>query len=354
MNESTSLFSSVIAHEAECDYLRRLVRSQRVPHAFVFAGSAGIGKRRVGREFALALLSGSLSSEPGTCESGLHELDAERVEKNARLLMAGNHPDFHVLSAEEGKRDISVEQIRSVRDTLGLRPYCSPCSVLLIDDAHRMNQAASNALLKTLEEPVGSSHIILVTAVPYRLLDTIVSRCQVLNFGLLSAEKGALLIEKIATSLELLPEQVSELIELFDGSLDPLGIAPFVDMRSMEIDNQKGLRAHLIDLAARVSKLSSNIKKLVSAGLSCAERMSMASEYSEGKPDPLFWQILKLMLRKEIMSSSKMELAAKNAQALWESIESERLINERNANPQLQLSCLFDSFPRSEVVNRGR
>ena len=119
--------------------LRRAVASGHVPHAYLFEGPDGVGKRAAAYGLALAL---TCAVEPGegcgTCDS-------------CRRIDAGLHPDVPVFAAETAQ--IVIEQAQAIVAMAATRPHEAPARVIIIDDADRLNVNAANCLLKTLEEP---------------------------------------------------------------------------------------------------------------------------------------------------------------------------------------------------------
>lgn len=155
--------------------LRRLLETDRLPHALLFSGPEGVGKRRTAEALAAALLCSSPAAgyPCGTCES-------------CRAFSRGIHPDFFFVVPEavgKGARSIRIEAMRALGSALARPPELAPRQVALIDDAQRMNEAAANSFLKTLEEPTGDVVFLLVTGMRAALLDTIVSRCLEIPFG---------------------------------------------------------------------------------------------------------------------------------------------------------------------------
>jgi DNA polymerase-3 subunit delta' len=154
--------------------LRRAVASGHVPHAYLFEGPDGVGKRAAAYGLALAL---TCAVEPGegcgTCES-------------CRRIDAGLHPDVPVFAAETTQ--IVIEQAQTIVAMAATRPHEAPARVIIIDEADRLNVNAANCLLKTLEEPAPGTHIVLVTSAPDRILPTIRSRVQRIRFRALTAE----------------------------------------------------------------------------------------------------------------------------------------------------------------------
>ena len=144
------------------------VRANRLPHAILLAGPAGMGKRHFAKALAQALLCSNPSSQGeacGTCRDCL-------------LFQADSHPDWLALEPEEGKKGIGIAQIRSLIAFQSLTSQYGKRRVVVITPADTIQQAAANALLKTLEEPAGDTVLLLVSDQPASLLATVRSRCQ--------------------------------------------------------------------------------------------------------------------------------------------------------------------------------
>lgn len=140
----------------------------RLPHALLFAGPAGVGKRHLADILAMALLCEQRSAEAVPC-GRCHA---------CRLFASGNHPDYLHLRPEEEKRTIGVDQIRDLAAFIALKSHYGTHKVVVVEPADVMTIAAANALLKTLEEPTPGSFLILCSDQPASLLPTIRSRCQ--------------------------------------------------------------------------------------------------------------------------------------------------------------------------------
>jgi len=166
-------FNQILGHDRQKDILRRAVDSGRLAHAYLFEGPEGIGKRLM----ALALVRAVFCQDGNGCGSCCA---CRKVDHH-------NHPDLHLL--EPDGTSIKIEQTRGLQKELSYRPLEAPKKVCLIDGAEKMNPAAGNSLLKTLEEPTGDALLILLTARPEGVLSTIRSRCQRLPFGRLPQEK---------------------------------------------------------------------------------------------------------------------------------------------------------------------
>lgn len=132
------------------EYLVNAYRHQRLPHSFLFSGEEGSGKR---------------------------QLTARFFEAVNQQTFDPHHPDYHQVDPESKSRRILVDQIRSLENALRMKAARATWKVGLINDADRLMAQAANAFLKTLEEPPAHSVLILATALPEALLETIRSRC---------------------------------------------------------------------------------------------------------------------------------------------------------------------------------
>ncbi len=172
--------------------LRERWRKGRFPHALFFVGPAGVGKRTFARVLAQAIL----------CEARAeHELKACGLCTSCKLVAADAHPDLLETRRPEDKQDVSVELVRQLCDWFALKPMRGARKVAILDDADDLTTEASNAFLKTLEEPPPGAILILIGTAPELQLETVVSRCQVERFAPLPAEELAdLLLEKEVVS----------------------------------------------------------------------------------------------------------------------------------------------------------
>ncbi len=176
-------FADVVGHSHAKEVLLRAALRERVPHAFLFAGPDGVGKRRT----ALAFLSFLVCRDRG-------EVDACGQCRSCRMVDAGTFADLAVLTPEKGT--IKIDTIREATPRLNFQPLVGPWKCLLIDDAHTMTIEAANAALKTLEEPPDRTLFVLLTSNPDALPRTVLSRCMTLHFGTLPTEDVAALVAR--------------------------------------------------------------------------------------------------------------------------------------------------------------
>lgn len=142
---------------------------KRLAHALLLSGPSGVGKRNFAQRLAgLLLCQRNEDSACGACPG-------------CRQLIAGAHPGFVRLTREEGRRDISIDAVRTMCSALAMTSHDGRVKVAVLDPVDAMNQSGVNALLKTLEEPSGGV-LILISEFPLTLPATLRSRCQILRF----------------------------------------------------------------------------------------------------------------------------------------------------------------------------
>ncbi|MFK7862841.1 MAG: DNA polymerase III subunit delta' [Pseudohongiellaceae bacterium] len=148
-------------------------KSGLLAHAYLVQGSRGLGKRLLIEKFGHCLLC-LKSDEKGACGQCTV----------CKMAAGGSLPDLLHIQPEQGSRDIKIDQIRQLASFMAKTSHSGNGKVVIVDRAHCLNNAAENALLKTLEEPSNSAFIFLITDLPGALSATIRSRCQRLKFSL--------------------------------------------------------------------------------------------------------------------------------------------------------------------------
>ncbi|MDD5634800.1 MAG: DNA polymerase III subunit delta', partial [Candidatus Omnitrophica bacterium] len=169
-------FKDIKEQDNAIKYLSACIGSGRIPVSFLFSGPEGVGRALTAKALIMSLFCQGKTDGVTPCLSCVvcHKIDS------------GVHPDVIWIKPHEKNSNIKIEEIRSLRDALNLKPYESSWSVCVIEDAHMMTVSASNALLKIMEEPPGNSLIILITSKKELLLPTVVSRCSEVRFNSLS------------------------------------------------------------------------------------------------------------------------------------------------------------------------
>lgn len=188
---SERMFEGLIGNTNAKRRLERMFEVGRLPNALLFTGPEGVGKR----SFALGVTRLAICAAGGcgkcpACErAGRFTIppDDEKNKDDYKRVFFSEHLDVGMVVPY--KRNILVDAIRDLEREAHFRPYEAETRVFIIDNAEKMNDQAANALLKTLEEPPATSHIILVTSQPDRLLPTIRSRTQAVRFGPVAANE---------------------------------------------------------------------------------------------------------------------------------------------------------------------
>lgn len=202
------MFDQLIGNDRVKQLFERILAADRVPGAMLFTGEDGIGKKLFALEIAKALNCKSPQGVEGCgqCSScvriGKLNYPQSSDSDDWKGIIWTDHPDVGMVAAP--KRVLLVEQMRLIEREANYRPYEGKARVFLIDDAEKLNDSSANALLKVLEEPPHTSHIVLLTSRPDMLLPTIRSRCQMIRFSPLSPKEieAHLLKSRIATAAE--------------------------------------------------------------------------------------------------------------------------------------------------------
>jgi DNA polymerase III subunit gamma/tau len=200
-------FADIVGQEHVTRTLANAIRSNRVAHAYIFSGVRGVGKTTTARILAKALncANGPTDTPDNTCDS-------------CKEIAAGTSLDVLEIDAASNR---GIDQIRELREMVRYAPAASRYKVVILDEAHQLTDEASNALLKTLEEPPERVVFILATTQPEDLGDTIKSRAQLFQFRLLSFQEIADQLDRIAKAerLTIEPAAVAVLARAAEGSL---------------------------------------------------------------------------------------------------------------------------------------
>jgi len=319
------LFDPIRAQEGPISILKKALDHGRVPTAYLFTGPPGCGRMMAALATAASLNCQSGAIACGSCSSCL-------------LYAAGNHPDLYLIGLPEGKRQIVIEQIREqILARAYLKPMSGETSTFIVQDAHLMNMNASNAFLKTLEEPPETSRFILIATDRDSVLPTISSRCQTLAFSPLPRQ----VVEDILVEEGIQKPEASLLAAMAKGSV------------------KKALAYHLTgaleDLAGEFEPLSSLHNYGVGQLLDLAQRWGrnrqdalgvlefMAQWYRdmmilfEGAPVD---QVIHVAHIQELRKGAD-RIGGLNLAAILESVEDAREDIEANTNVQLTLDTLL-------------
>jgi DNA polymerase-3 subunit delta' len=162
-------FSQIIGQERAVLLLKQTIKREKMPHAYLFVGVPGVGKTTTALAMAQAL----------NCEEPQEDESCGRC-RPCRQLLGGNFPDFELV--EPDGKSIKIEQVRDLERRFAYKPVAGRYRVTVVRPAEAMTEEASNAFLKTLEEPPAGNVLVLNATEPSNLLPTIVSRCRKVAF----------------------------------------------------------------------------------------------------------------------------------------------------------------------------
>ncbi|HYJ84978.1 MAG TPA: DNA polymerase III subunit delta' [Pyrinomonadaceae bacterium] len=173
--------------------LRRTLEAGRLPGAMLFTGEEGVGKKLFALEIARALNCRTprgvegCGGCPPCVRTGRFNYPQSAESDDWKGIIWTDHPDVGMVVAP--KRLLLVDQMRQIEREANFRPYEGKARMFLIEDADKLNDSSANALLKVLEEPPDTAHIVLLTSRPAMLLPTVRSRCQMIRFSPLKPQE---------------------------------------------------------------------------------------------------------------------------------------------------------------------
>jgi len=166
---------NIIGHQEQIKFLEKSLNNNHLNHAYIFAGPKFIGKEKIAKLFAQSIICEKIQNQ--TSDKPCNDCP------NCKQFQKAIYSDFYEINLSDGKKDISIEQIKQLQYQITLKSFLGNYKIALINNADKLNKASANALLKTLEEPPANTIIILLTSHLKSLLPTIISRCQLLKFG---------------------------------------------------------------------------------------------------------------------------------------------------------------------------
>lgn len=249
----------IIGQEKALDILRGCVRKARIPHALLFAGDDGIGKKLTAINFAKTLNCRKTEHRRQNTDersldlgfvaednqgSGLSVLGSEVIDAcdqcpSCNKIEKGNHPDVFIVGPEGDGDQIKVDAIRQLEESLSYKPFEGEYKIAIIDNAEKMNPSTANAFLATLESPPAHSILIMVSSRPEMLLSTIRSRCQRINFSPLPVKVMGRLLEERLKGLG--HEQAMLLSILSGGKLGHALNEDLIEARDRSFDEFKDM-----------------------------------------------------------------------------------------------------------------
>tara|TARA_B100000676_G_scaffold235959_1_gene235749 strand:- start:630 stop:1643 length:1014 start_codon:yes stop_codon:yes gene_type:complete len=232
-------FNHIFGQEKPKQIIKKAVQGNSLAHAYLFYGQESIGKKKVAIELAKSLncISSTKADACDKCSS------CQKIENRI-------HPDFFLVEPEKKNptskyKIIEVDAIRELQRKLDFLPYEGKVKVAVIDDADLMNASAANSFLKTLEEPPSSTILILIASNPFKLLPTIISRCQTIQFQPLNPENIKKILKETVTE---------EMIE--DFSLDFRTIQSRGSVKKAQAEDMEDIakmREEMVNLLENIS-----------------------------------------------------------------------------------------------------
>src|ERR1700682_3389412 len=200
-------FSDLVGQEHVTETLGNAIKNDRVAHAYIFSGARGVGKTTAARILAKALncVHGPTAQPCGQCDS-------------CKEIAAGTSLDVIEIDAASNR---GIDQIRELREMVRYAPAASRSKVVILDEAHMLTGEASNALLKTLEEPPDRVIFVMAPPEPENLVDTIRSRSQHFHFRALTFAEISGRLQEIAAkeNLKIEADALAVIALMAEGSL---------------------------------------------------------------------------------------------------------------------------------------
>jgi DNA polymerase-3 subunit delta' len=329
---------NIIGHEAAIGLLDNSLKNDRLSHAYLFTGPAGVGKMTLAVNLAQALNCESDDRPCGDCNS-------------CKRIMESKHADVQVIDLA-GRSEISIDQIRELERYASLKPFEGKCRVFIIDNSELMSSEAANCLLKTLEEPPPFVYFILMSSNEKALLSTILSRCQKLELRPVALSEIELALTE---RYEASPEHARVLARLSSGcmgwtiraSIDPDILSNRSEQLRTLVDIAKADRldrfSHSADISGQFSRNRAEVQKLLSLWIS-------------------WWRDLLLIKSgcRDIITNIDHEEALFHEEACYDIIDiSDFILSliltgtllKNNANPRLALDVLMMSMPKRKVAD---
>ena len=216
-------FKDIHGQDLAIQILSSTISKGHISPAYLFSGPEGVGRKKTAKIFIESILDKNINRES----------TKRKIENNNHPDLLWIEPSYMVqgksISQEKAKSEnisikspsqIRLNQIKEIIEFLSKKPLESERNIVIIEDIEKMNESASNALLKTLEEP-STGVFILITQRPEKLLSTIRSRCQMVPFKRLNDNEVNKIIQKINVieKINEIPrEKIQELISFSDGS----------------------------------------------------------------------------------------------------------------------------------------
>lgn len=221
-------FEDVVGQDGIAEVLKNQIKNGNVGHAYLFTGIRGTGKTSIAKILAQAI----------NCENRDEASPCNKC-KSCLSILSGNNPDVTEIDAASNN---GVDDIRLIKDEISFLPTTSKYRIYIIDEVHMLSTGASNALLKTLEEPPEHVKFILATTEPQKLPATVLSRCQRFEFTRIDKEIIYNRLKKISSenNIDITDDALKLVSILAKGSMrDGISILESISNSSEKIDANK-------------------------------------------------------------------------------------------------------------------
>lgn len=314
-------FAQIIGQPKALSLLRRALAGNRLAHGYLFTGPEGVGKSTTAHALAAQLLCQNPGkSQPcGSCSG-------------CKKFAAGSHPDFLLIKPEGA--GIKINQVRALKKALSFPPFEQGMRIVIIEDAQTMGREAGNSLLKLLEEPPPDNLLLLIASDAEPMLDTIISRCQIIPFAPLTEEQTAQVIRQ--THPQLSSEEVRTMAKLTGGCPG----------RTDALHSSEVIKLHQECLASLLASSPSKAQAVEQA-------LALAGQLAELKDDlNLFFDLLSLSFKEMMLTAlgSRAGAHLASARARWslpqlsalvEAVEAARSDVARNCSRALVCEVLL-------------
>jgi DNA polymerase-3 subunit delta' len=339
-------FKSLINQKKPIRILTSLLKNGTLPHAFLFTGTEGVGKQAAAVALAMACncqrenTGFKAADQPDPTpdsppvKSVVTSIEPCGACNSCKKIASGKHAD--IIRVQPSGSFIKIAQIRELVQTLAMKPYEAKIRMAIITDAQALNDAASNALLKVLEEPPERTILVLIATRKSGLLPTIVSRCQQIGFNPISKENIAHLLSE---EYELSEETAGILAAMANGSASraqAMARSNWLRWRKWLLDEIEALSLQKMDrLLALAEKLSTE-RQGVSDALEVIKiwfRDLIITQYDPGK-----------IINQDVANKIKIAAGRSTVPILLLKVSAVQQVQNRlaaNTNLRLAMECLL-------------
>jgi DNA polymerase-3 subunit delta' len=325
----------VVGQKATVRFLERALIQNQLAHAYILSGPPQVGKRTIALALARAVNCEGAISPCGECTP-------------CQRIAAGRHADVVVLEVQEqdGDKIIKLGAIRDLQHQIALKPYEGRCRVCIIRNAEFLSMEAAGALLKTLEEPPAQTLLLLTSAAPGHIQETVLSRCQTLEIRPMSIAEIASILE---TRWKRAPEEAQRLARFSRGcigwAIRALDEETMLESRSQHLERLARLPtssleerfSYAAELAALMPQQHTTLREIMDLwGLWWQDLLAL--QVSEANLDVVQEAMEAAMHATRELSLSQIGQAIRNLRRTQELLE-------LNVNPRLALENLMLTLP---------